>query len=98
MRTPLNGVISALGLMSDLKLEGKLAQYAQLASQSADRLLEVINFTLESASVESHVSDAEYVNFSLDEVLEECLSLASARAIEEFGTAPIGCAVLRSLL
>ena len=42
MRT-LNGVISALGLMSDLKLEGKLAQYAQLASQSADRLLEVIN-------------------------------------------------------
>ena len=83
MRTPLNGVISALGLMSDLKLEGKLAQYAQLASQSADRLLEVINFTLESASVESHVSDAEYVNFSLDEVLEECLSLASARAIEK---------------
>lgn len=83
MRTPLNGVISALSLMSDLKLEGKLSQYAQLASQSADRLLEVINFTLESASVESHVSDAECVNFSLDDVLDECLSLASARAIEK---------------
>ena len=83
MRTPLNGVISSLSLMTDLKLEGKLAQYAQLASQSADRLLEVINFTLESASVESHVSDAERVNFSLDDVLDECLNLASPRAIEQ---------------
>ena len=83
MRTPLNGVISALGLMKDFNLEGKVADYARLATQSADRLLEVINFTLESASLESHVSDAELAAFSLDELVDECLLLASPRAIEQ---------------
>ena len=83
MRTPLNGVISALSLMKDFNLEGKLADYARLATQSADRLLEVINFTLESASLESHVSEAELTAFNLDELIDECLLLASPRAIEQ---------------
>lgn len=82
MRTPLNGVVSSLSLMRDLGLDGKLAEYAGLASRSADRLLEVINFTLESASIESHVSDAEFTDFSLDLLIEECLAIASPLVIE----------------
>ncbi|MDG1013324.1 MAG: ATP-binding protein [Luminiphilus sp.] len=83
MRTPLNGVISALSLMSDFKLEGKLLEYSELASKSADRLLEVVNFTLETASLESHVSQAESSTFRLDDLIDECLMLARPRALEK---------------
>jgi len=83
MRTPLNGVISALSLMSDFKLDGKLLEYSQLASKSADRLLEVINFTLETASLESHMKEAEISAFCLDDLIEECLMLARSRSLEK---------------
>jgi len=83
MRTPLNGVISSLSLMSDFKLEGKLLEYTELASKSADRLLEVINFTLDTASLESHVSEADNSAFCLDDLINECLMLARPRALEK---------------
>ncbi len=83
MRTPLNGVISSLGLMRDNPLHAKVKEYADLAAQSAQRLLEVINFTLETASLESHMADADVESFSLDQVLDECLSLAKPRALEK---------------
>jgi signal transduction histidine kinase/DNA-binding response OmpR family regulator/HPt (histidine-containing phosphotransfer) domain-containing protein len=83
MRTPLNGVISSLGLMRDYPLHAKVEEYADLAAQSAQRLLEVINFTLETASLESHMADAEIESFSLDQVLDECLSLAKPKALEK---------------
>ena len=83
MRTPLNGVISALSLMSDFKLDGKLLEYSELATASADRLLEVINFTLETASLESHMSEAEESAFRLDDLIDECLILARSRSLEK---------------
>ena len=83
MRTPLNGVISALSLMSDFKLDGKLLEYSELATASADRLLEVINFTLETASLESHISEAEESAFRLDDLIDECLILARSRSLEK---------------
>ena len=83
MRTPLNGVISALSLMSDFKLDGKLLEYSELATASADRLLEVINFTLETASLESHMSEAEESAFRLDDLIDECLMLARSRSLEK---------------
>jgi CheY-like chemotaxis protein/anti-sigma regulatory factor (Ser/Thr protein kinase) len=69
--------------MSDFKLEGKLLEYAELASKSADRLLEVINFTLDTASLESHVSEADKSAFCLDDLINECLMLARPRALEK---------------
>ena len=83
MRTPLNGVISALSLMSDFKLDGKLLEYSELATSSADRLLEVINFTLEPASLEAHISAAEESAFRLDDLIDECLILARSRSLEK---------------
>ena len=83
MRTPLNGVISALSLMNDFKLDGKVLEYAQLATKSADRLLEVVNFTLETASLESHMSEAEESAFRLDDLIDECLMLARSRSLEK---------------
>lgn len=83
MRTPLNGVISALSLMSDFKLDGKLLEYSELATKSADRLLEVINFTLETASLESHMKEAEHTVFRLDDLIDECLLLARSRSLEK---------------
>ena len=83
MRTSLNGVISAISLMGDFKLDGKLREYSSLASKSADRLLEVINFTLETASLESHMNEAESEAFQLDELIDECLMLARSRSLEK---------------
>jgi signal transduction histidine kinase/CheY-like chemotaxis protein/HPt (histidine-containing phosphotransfer) domain-containing protein len=83
MRTSLNGVISAISLMGDFKLDGKLREYSSLASKSADRLLEVINFTLETASLESHMDEADNEPFRLDNLVDECLLLARSRSLEK---------------
>ncbi len=83
MRSPLNGVISALTLLSDEDLQGRSRDLIDLASKSAARLLEVINFTLENAALDSGGSAAEDQVFDLDALFDECLMLGRAKAIEK---------------
>lgn len=83
MRSPLSGVISALTLLSDEDLQGRSRDLIDLASKSASRLLEVINFTLENATLDSGGSAAEDQVFDLDDLLDECLMLGRAKAIEK---------------
>jgi len=83
MRTPLNGVISSLSLMQGHPLDSKVQEYADLAAQSSQRLLEVINYTLETATLESHMAEAELESFQLEELLNECIGLATPNALKK---------------
>ncbi len=61
MRTPLNGVISALTLMEDDKADNK--RLLELARQSANGLMTVINFALDYAKIDAGKMNIDYVDF-----------------------------------
>lgn len=81
MRTPLNGVISALTLIKDAKHDERTHELVRLASHSATRLLEVINFTLESASAEAGTGEERV--FDLEALLNESLAVVQPRGLEK---------------
>ena len=83
MRTPLNGVISALTLLDKGQFDESSNELLGLATQSANRLLDVINLTLETASLESHSEIAKETVFDLDVLLEDCLNIVKPRAMEK---------------
>ena len=83
MRSPLNGVISALTLISDEPLSDRVTELLRLASHSADRLLEVINFSLESAAVEAGAREEKVSNFDLDMLIDDQLSGGQPRALNK---------------
>ena len=53
MRTPLNGVIGMLGLLSRTKLDGAQRAYAEAARSSAEHLLGLGNDLLDYARLEA---------------------------------------------
>ena len=83
MRTPLNGVISALTLLADGSHDERSKELVRLASHSANRLLEVINFTLETASLDASAASADERVFDLNTLLDECLALSQPKALEK---------------
>ena len=83
MRTPLNGVISALALTPKDNLPIKTAELLGLAASSADRLLEVVNFTLETASAEAGFGVDSCEEFDLNQVLTEAISVIRAQALDK---------------
>ena len=53
MRTPLNGVIGMLGLLSRTRLDGAQRSYAEAAQSSAEHLLGLVNDLLDYARLEA---------------------------------------------
>lgn len=83
MRTPLNGVISALALVPKDDLPVKTAELLQLAAHSADRLLEVINFTLETAAAEAGAASEPSEIFDLSGLLTTVLNVVRSQALDK---------------
>ena len=53
MRTPLNGVIGMLGLLTRTRLDGAQRAYAEAARDSAEHLLGLVNDLLDYARLEA---------------------------------------------
>src|SRR5688500_19061041 len=53
MRTPLNGVIGMLGLLSRTRLDGAQRAYLDAARSSAEHLLGLVNDLLDDARIEA---------------------------------------------
>jgi CheY-like chemotaxis protein len=80
MRTPLNGVIGMLGLLSRTPLDGEQTAYMEAAQKSAEHLLGLVNdlldyARLEAGSLEFHSSPVEVEN-----LVREVAELLSPRA------------------
>jgi len=83
MRSPLGGIISALTLLKDGQYDNRTNELIGLVDQSAVRLLEVINFTLDTASLEAG-SQAEHTEiFDLNRLIDDSLTLVRAKALEK---------------
>ena len=83
MRSPLGGIISALTLLKDEEYDSRTNELIGLANQSAGRLLEVINFTLDSAALEAGDQAGHVEVFDLNRLLDDSLALVQAKALEK---------------
>lgn len=83
MRTPLNGVVSALALMTDHGNEGKHKELLELASKSSAHLMEVINYVLDVSKIESEDAVPDMVHFDLRGLVGNVSDIVRARAMEK---------------
>ena len=83
MRTPLSGIISALTLLKDKQHDDRSHELIRLANYSATRLLEVINYTLDSVALDADESGEDDEVFDLNVMIDESLALIQAKALEK---------------
>lgn len=83
MRTPLSGIISALTLLKDKQHDDRSHELIRLANYSATRLLEVINYTLDSVALDAGESGEDDEVFDLNVMIDESLALIQAKALEK---------------
>ena len=82
MRTPLNGVVSALSLLEANSLEGRQRQLLGLAQSSSRNLMDVINYVLDLSKLEFAGEEGETV-FDLPELIRSTLDILGAKAREK---------------
>ncbi|WP_427790348.1 response regulator [Brevundimonas diminuta] len=80
MRTPLNGVIGMLGLLSRTRLDGAQRAYAEAAQKSAEHLLGLVNDLLDYARLEAGALEFDSAPVDLEAMVRGVAELLSPRA------------------
>ena len=80
MRTPLNGVIGMLGLLSRTRLDGAQRAYAEAARSSAEHLLGLVNDLLDYARLEAGKLEFDSAPVNLEALVRGVAELLSPRA------------------
>ena len=80
LRTPLNGISGMLELLSEMSLSVQQQQYIEVASSSADSLLELIDDVLDFSVYDQKDITFNNKSFNLQKTLEEFTSLLSPQA------------------
>lgn len=83
IRTPMNGMMVMAELLSASPLSRKHLRYAQVISRSGRSLLNIINDILDMSKIEAGRLELEQMPFSIDELVEDTISLFAARAREK---------------
>ena len=80
IRTPLNGVVGMLQLLRQTRLERSQHEYLDIAENSSQVLLGLIEDILDFSKIEAGKEELEHQPFSLREVVEEVHDMLSSRA------------------
>ena len=83
MRTPLNGVVSALTLLREHELTDQAETLLNLAAESSRNLMQVINYVLDVSKLELSQPGAEEISFDLPELIASVINIVRAGAIEK---------------
>ncbi|MEG3766243.1 GAF domain-containing hybrid sensor histidine kinase/response regulator [Alteromonas sp. 14N.309.X.WAT.G.H12] len=71
IRTPINGVVGMLDALAKTALSPKQKEYCQLASQSADSLLQIINDVLDFSKIDAGELELESVPLNISKIVKE---------------------------
>ena len=82
MRTPLNGVIGMLGLLSRTKMDGAQKAYVTAARASAEHMLGLVNDLLDFARIEAGKLELENAPVDVEGLVQGVAELLSPRAHE----------------
>ena len=83
MRTPLNAVIGFNNLLLDLNLGPRERQLAELAQQSGESLLQLINDILDLSKIEAGHLELESLVFDPNAVVKEALAMVERQAADK---------------
>ncbi|PKA46066.1 Histidine kinase 4 [Apostasia shenzhenica] len=83
IRTPMNGVLGMLDMLLDTDLNLTQKDYAQTAQVCGKALISLINEVLDRAKIEAGMLEIEAVPFNLRSILDDVLSLFSAKSREK---------------
>ena len=80
IRTPMNGVIGMIGLLQGTELTKKQRRFTDIARESADSLLIIIDDILDYSKLEAGRIELERISFNPGQVIDSVVSLLSERA------------------
>ena len=83
IRTPLNGVLGMLQLLKETPLDRSQRFYVDTISSSGSSLMAVINDILDYARIESGKLSLEHIDFDLEELVSDTLSLFTGQALDK---------------
>jgi signal transduction histidine kinase/CheY-like chemotaxis protein len=83
IRTPLNGVLGMLQLLKETPLDRSQRFYVDTISSSGSSLMAVINDILDYARIESGKLSLEQIEFDLEDLISETLSLFTGQALDK---------------
>lgn len=83
IRTPLNGVLGMLQLLKGTSLDRSQRFYVDTIASSGSSLMAVINDILDYARIESGKLSLENIEFDLEVLISDTLSLFTAQALEK---------------
>ncbi len=83
IRTPLNGVLGMLQLLKETPLDRSQRFYVDTISSSGSSLIAVINDILDYARIESGKLQLEHIDYDLEVLISETLSLFTGQAMDK---------------
>ncbi len=83
IRTPLNGVLGMLQLLKETSLDRSQRFYVDTISSSGSSLMAVINDILDYARIESGKLSLEHIEFDLEELISDTLSLFTGQTLDK---------------
>jgi len=78
IRTPMNGVLGMNNLLLDSGLTNEQRDFAEIARNSGEALMQIINDILDFSKIEARRMDLEILDFDLQKLLDE-LARSSSR-------------------
>ncbi|MCW8934023.1 MAG: ATP-binding protein [Gammaproteobacteria bacterium] len=83
IRTPMNGVIGFTELLGKTELTDEQDDFVNTIRSSASSLLTIINDILDFSKIESGKLNIENINFNLDDVMDEIISMFAPMAYQK---------------
>ncbi|WP_437227091.1 response regulator [Planctomicrobium sp. SH661] len=83
IRTPMNGILGMLEVLNGTNLSPRQTDYLDVARQSAEALLRLLDDILDFSKIEAGKLDLERVEFDLQECLGKALRMMAIRAHEK---------------